>query len=449
MRVGNFVRSRVGHSTPCVASVICLLTACGLGKEALALPGTTNLSLLPGVTATATGADFGSSISDAFDGNRDGNFGDGSVFYENANPSSPPLFFQMDLGANEYIDRVQLLRRTDADQAVFGPMNLTIYQDDGTGHPGSVSFTHNYNSVDSIGQDYFGVGSWGTTDPGSTAKGGAAGGTKGRFVRLERLDNNYWLTFSEFEVIGAQHPLTFTEDNNIAAGKPVTTSSPPGFGAQLTSGNDGNIDGSFGNGLYRPVYHSATPGVGEYWQVDLGGNTQLDHLQLFARGDNYTTSQYKVTVYGPDDTTVTGSYIVDNNPLTDPNPGYDHIVDTAGIFGEFIRVETTRSEYLSFSELRAFSGPGTTIVPGDYNHDGHVDVNDYNLWKQNFGSTSNLAADGNGNGVVDAADYVVWRSASAGSGAGAGNLGGSASVPEPSTAALAIGLVFLFRSRRR
>src|SRR6266851_4109585 len=76
------------------------LAVVGVG-QAWALPGTTNLSLLPGVTATATGADFGASITDAIDGNRDGNFGDGSVFYENA--GAPPLFYQVDLGASAYI----------------------------------------------------------------------------------------------------------------------------------------------------------------------------------------------------------------------------------------------------------------------------------------------------------------------------------------------------------
>jgi hypothetical protein len=442
MRLGNFTGRRLGQCSPYIIWVGCFVTICDWANIAWALPGTTNLSLLPGVSATATGADFGSSISDAFDGNRNGDFYQGSVFYENA--GTPPLFYQIDLGTSAYIDRVQVLRRTDADQGVFGPMSLAIYQDDGAGNPGNVAFTHNYNP------NYFGVGTWGTTDPGSTAAGGAAGGTFGRFVRLERLDNNYWLTFSEFEVIGAHHSLAFTEDNNIASGKPVTTSSAPGYGALITSGNDGNIDSSFGSGIYRPVYHSSNFGVGEYWQVDLGANTQLDHLQLFARGDGYTTSQFKVTVYAPDDSTVTGSYIVDNNPLTDPNPGYDHLINTAGISGEFIRVETTRGEYLAFTELRAFSGPGSPFPPGDYNQDGNVDNKDYNLWRQNFGSTTNLAADGNGNSVVDAADYVLWRKyASAAGGSGASGLGSSTGVPEPSSAALVIGLIVLFHCRRR
>ncbi len=49
-------------------------------------------------------------------------------------------------------------------------------------------------------------------------------------------------------------------------------------------------------------------------------------------------------------------------------------------------------------------------LPGDYNGDRIVDLNDYNVWRDTFGSTTNLAADGNGDRVIDAADYVIWRS---------------------------------------
>jgi glucose/arabinose dehydrogenase len=48
-------------------------------------------------------------------------------------------------------------------------------------------------------------------------------------------------------------------------------------------------------------------------------------------------------------------------------------------------------------------------IAGDYDIDGDVDQDDYNVWRSSFGSTLLLAADGNGDGVVDAADYTVWR----------------------------------------
>jgi hypothetical protein len=84
---------------------------------------------------------------------------------------------------------------------------------------------------------------------------------------------------------------------------------------------------------------------------------------------------------------------------------------------------------------------------GDYTGDFIVDENDYNLWKADFGSTENLAADGNGNGIIDAADYTVWRDSLT---AGSGSLA-SVAVPEPTAITLwIIGVVLcLGRSRRQ
>ena len=322
-------------------------------SPAWALPGTSNLAV--GKTATATGADFGSAIEDAIDGNRDGNFGNGSVFYGNANPESPPLFYEVDLGADAYIERVQILRRTDTAQGIFGNMRLTIYEDDGAGNPGAISFSEDYLTSE------FSSGSWGTTDPGKSAPGGA----HGRHVRLERLDNNYWLTFAEFEVIGAASPLSFTEANNLAAGKPVTTASPAGYGALISSGNDGDIHGNF-NFSSRPVYHSTNYGASEFWQVDLGAEYPLDFLELFARNDDHTTSQFKVTVL--DDAQVeVGSLLVDNSSPTGTTPTFDHTIDVSGMTGRYIRLAPTQDEYLSFTELRAFAAvpePGSLMLAG-------------------------------------------------------------------------------------
>jgi hypothetical protein len=72
-------------------------------------------------------------------------------------------------------------------------------------------------------------------------------------------------------------------------------------------------------------------------------------------------------------------------------------------------------------------------VPGDYNHDGTVDAADYTVWRDSLGSTTNLSADGDGDGMVDQGDFDFWKSRyiAASGGAGAG-----ASVPEPATLSL-------------
>lgn len=321
------------------AQTLAVLAFVGITTPVWALPGTTNLA--PAGTATGTATDFGASIEAGIDGNRDGNFGNGSVYYtvSGGGPANP-LFYEVDLGIDAYIERVQILRRSDAAQGVFGNMTLTIYEDDGAGNPGAIAFQENYLPG-------FQVGTFGTTDPGAQA-------AFGRHVRVD-VDSPYWLTFAEFEVIGSTNPLKFTENGNIAAGKPVTTSSPAGYGALMTSGNDGDINADF-NAPNRPVYHSTDFGVGEYWQVDLGQEFKLDYLELFARSDDHTTSEYRVSVLD-ENLAVVGSTIVDNPAFNTPTPGYDHTIDVSGLVGRYIRVETTQAQYLAFTELRAFAVP--------------------------------------------------------------------------------------------
>src|SRR5439155_19838987 len=114
-----------------IGSVAVLAALVG-SNQAWADPGMTNLAA--GKTATSTRTDFGRTADKGVDGNRDGNFGDGSVFYENSDPAQPTYFYQVDLGANNYVNRVQFLPRTDADQNVFGNFNISVFPDDG-GNP--------------------------------------------------------------------------------------------------------------------------------------------------------------------------------------------------------------------------------------------------------------------------------------------------------------------------
>ncbi len=105
---------------------------------------------------------------------------------------------------------------------------------------------------------------------------------------------------------------------------------------------------------------------------------------------------------------------------------------------------------VSYGTGSVFRIKTTQLLPGDYNADGVVNDEDYNVWRSSFGTTATGApADGNGNGTVDVADYVIWRSnLGASVHAGAGLASGTA-VPEPSTAAGLLGLVIWASAARR
>lgn len=72
----------------------------------------------------------------------------------------------------------------------------------------------------------------------------------------------------------------------------------------------------------------------------------------------------------------------------------------------------------------------TFPAEGDYNGDGRVDAADYTVWRNSFGSTENLAADGNLSGEIDAEDYLIWKEAYAAQTVG---LASGSEIPEPAS----------------
>jgi hypothetical protein len=176
-----------------------------------------------------------------------------------------------------------------------------------------------------------------------------------------------------------------------------------------------------------------TLGFPEYdWSYEI---TKLS-AQVFLIGEQDLLGELQSTS-GSGTTTTLPAVIVDQS-LSEPTTGSTadiRIEIDANGYGQASGTNIELGSYLFFNIQRVDLAATISVIgipTGDYNRNGAVDLNDYQVWKANFGSTANLAADGNDDDRVDAADYVVWRDAF--SSAGGGSI--ALSVPEPMTAAV-------------
>lgn len=109
-------------------------------------------------------------------------------------------------------------------------------------------------------------------------------------------------------------------------------------------------------------------------------------------------------------------------------------------------------------QLYELSLSPTSILLGDYNHDGLVNADDYLLWRRTVGQTvpKGTGADGNFDGQITSADFTIWRlhyGQIPGSGSG-DLLSTQGTVPEPTSLGLgllglAISLASVARQRRK
>jgi hypothetical protein len=93
--------------------------------------------------------------------------------------------------------------------------------------------------------------------------------------------------------------------------------------------------------------------------------------------------------------------------------------------------------------------PAPPTTPGDFNDDSVVDAADYVIWRKTEGTNFDL--NGNGDetggsaGIVDVEDYNLWVENFAETGTGAG---GSAPIPEPGLAAFGVALALAMTRQR-
>ncbi len=207
------------------------LALCGVAE---AVP----MNLAPGGTSTADSQGCGSVFQDGNDGNRDGNFGNGSVWH--TTDFIGTHYDEVDLGSDYYLDRIQLFPRTGA-----GP-HWTSFRIEVRDSSNAVVFNQSFLPAASANAN------WGTT---------AVRNVVGQTVRIETNGTPMNTSHAEFEVWGQTRPIRA----NLALTGAVT-GTQGGWGATTADAIDGDIDSHF--------YHPRESGAPRFL---LGRGLQHDH----------------------------------------------------------------------------------------------------------------------------------------------------------------------------
>jgi hypothetical protein len=281
--------------------------------------------------------------SRAVDGSRDGS-DNNFIFHTNAPETNVPSFFEVDLGSNKVLDRVQIFPRTNAVQNsvenfrldVFNAANALVYSD---------TFLATDSTRDVV---------WGTSEVRNVV------GQRVRITRLDQAPSNF-MTFAEFEVWGQDTKI----EPNIALLGTATASGPAGFGATNNDAIDGDINGHFfvpdslSVGGPGPVYHNNSTAAGEFWQLDLGSERDLDYVLLYSRTDFRGNSpSARLDILAADGVTVVHTQSVTWFNIELGTFRFDQTIDLTGVKGQYLRLTNTTgggNNFLTFAEVEVFA----------------------------------------------------------------------------------------------
>lgn len=324
------------------ATLACLFASLAVSSAARGAPA----NLAPGRPVTGSSEGWGTVFEDAVDANRDGEYGNGSVWHSTGHPEeNPPTFYEVDLGADYYLDRVQILPRNIRQTSVrnfrltaLDSANVQVYSQD--------FFTGPDQSTDDA--------AWGT----NTVR-----NVFGRTLRILRLSQDpaplSFMTFAEFEVYGQSTPI----QPNLATAGSITANTGGGFGTALEDAIDGDIDGHYGHvdgiGSSHPIFHADSNRGDEYWQLDLGAAYDLDYLNLFSRSDfTGNTSNVRLDILASDGVSVVHTQNLQMQGVDFGGPRYDQTVDLTSVAGQFIRLTALEGGgdlFLALAEVEAFA----------------------------------------------------------------------------------------------
>jgi hypothetical protein len=137
---------------------------------------------------------------------------------------------------------------------------------------------------------------------------------------------------------------------------------------------------------------------------------------------------------------IAGSVLNLNHAATDTIRTFyiDGVAQAIGTWGAIGSSATNQLALITGSGLlNVTTLPPPPGVPGDYNDDGTVDAADYVVWRKHENTNTVLPNDPEG-GVIDIDQFNIWRENFGMTEGAGGGSNASAAVPEPAAATLAI-----------
>ncbi len=250
---------------------------------------------------------FAKTGAEAVDGNRDGDWSNGSV---SCTDREPQAYWQVDLETQSSIDEIRLYNRTDCCSDRLSDFDVMLSSDG-----------ENWSAWSVIG--------------GGELETLQLNGAVGRYVRIQLHGTNF-LSLAEVEVYGLP---------NLALGKPVIQSTNQ-FAKTGAEAVDGNRDGDWSNGSVS--FTDREPQA--YWQVDLEAQSSIDEIRLYNRTDccSDRLSDFDVML-SSDGENWSAWYVTGGGEL--------ETLQLNGAVGRYVRIQLHGINFLSLAEVEVYGSP--------------------------------------------------------------------------------------------
>ncbi|MEQ9304744.1 MAG: carbohydrate-binding protein, partial [Marinoscillum sp.] len=185
-----------------------------------------------------------------------------------------------------------------------------------------------------------------------------------------------------FEFTAGTNPV----GNNIALYGTATQSSTA-YSGEASRAIDGNTSGNWSDGS---VTHTAADTSNPWWEVDLGGTFDIDHIDIYNRTNCCSERLSNFTVSVIDGSTTTFSQTFASHP--DPSIS----INTSGAIGNVVRVQINGTGTLSLAEVEVYGTPGASCASFS------------TIQAEDFNNMSGVVDEGSNVGYLQDGDWVMY-----------------------------------------